>query len=434
MVTPVNRLLEHYCRRHRLTARGSLAAPWASDLRRAVVVPARGEGRIEPVLDSLSACVRPPGTTEVIVVVNASLDDPPRVLQENAATVREVAARDERRAPGIRFLSLSHNRIEPRHAGVGTARKLGLDEAALRLMAAGAPRGVIACLDADCTVADNYLTSLEAHFRRDGPAVALVHFEHPFPHDAYIRRAIVRYELHLRIYVNGLRAAAATLASHTVGSCIATTAHTYLAVGGMNRRQAGEDFYFVNKIAQRHPVSDLGTTCVYPASRVSSRVPFGTGRAMGQAAAGAEILTYDPRCYQRLGAVMEALGEPELSPRAREAAFGMVAPHMRQIDWQRHVEQCVAETSSERAYRKRIRTWFDGFKAMKLVHWLTDHHYPKVAVAVAAGVVYRQVTGRALLPHSDPAGDAIHERLALEAYRRLDRGLGLTSPGESSDV
>ena len=431
MVTPLDRLLEHYRDRHGLLARGGLSAPWSSDLRRAVVIPARGEGDIGAVLGSLSACERPAGTTEVIVLVNASADDSPSVRQANAATVRSVAQWEARNQQGMRFLSLSQNRIPPRYAGVGTARKLGLDEAAFRLVGAGAPDGVLACLDADCTVAPNYLVALERHFAVADPALASVYFEHPLPAEEGARAAIVRYELHLRTYVNGLRSARATLASHTVGSCLVTTAREYLALGGMNRRQAGEDFYFVNKHAQRHPVSDVGDTCVYPSARISDRVPFGTGRAMGQASGGEVQLTYDPRCYETLRAVMDALEAVGLLPAQREARVGVAATYLDEVDWRAQVAQCERDTRSPQAYRKRVRTWFDGFKAMKLIHWLTAQHFPRAPVLVAAESVYRRVTGRRLAKNSQPE---LLEELALEAFRRLDREHGLTSHRQFPDV
>ena len=38
-------------------------------------------------------------------------------------------------------------------------------------------------------------------------------------------------------------------AMYTVGSAFAVTAEAYVKRGGMNRRQAGEDFYFLQNLA-----------------------------------------------------------------------------------------------------------------------------------------------------------------------------------------
>jgi hypothetical protein len=45
----------------------------------------------------------------------------------------------------------------------------------------------------------------------------------------------------------------------------------------MSRRQAGEDFYFIQKVAMQGRYGECRTTRVHPSPRPSDRVPFGTG-------------------------------------------------------------------------------------------------------------------------------------------------------------
>ena len=84
--------------------------------------------------------------------------------------------------PGLVVRILEHLELPARDAGVGLARKLGMDEAVARLAAARRPRGIIVGLDADCRVDADYLTALHEHFRRhpDSPGCS-VYFEHPLP-------------------------------------------------------------------------------------------------------------------------------------------------------------------------------------------------------------------------------------------------------------
>jgi hypothetical protein len=56
----------------------------------------------------------------------------------------------------------------------------------------------------------------------------------------------------------------------------------YQKYGGMAPRQAGEDFYFINKIAMHGNVGEINDTTIFPSSRISDRVPFGTGDALGK--------------------------------------------------------------------------------------------------------------------------------------------------------
>ena len=69
----------------------------------------------------------------------------------------------------------------------------------------------------------------------------------------------------------------------------------------MNRRQAGEDFYFIQKLAQRGNFSECNTTCVIPSPRPSDRVPFGTGLAVSRMIEEKEVLTtYHPEPFRML--------------------------------------------------------------------------------------------------------------------------------------
>ena len=51
---------------------------------------------------------------------------------------------------------------------------------------------------------------------------------------------------------------------------------------GLNKKQAGEDFYFLQKIMPMGNYFELNSTTVHPSSRTSDRVPFGTGPIINQ--------------------------------------------------------------------------------------------------------------------------------------------------------
>jgi hypothetical protein len=68
--------------------------------------------------------------------------------------------------------------------------------------------------------------------------------------DSNVARAITSYELHLRYLVHAMRWAGHPFAYQTVGSSMAVRRKAYLSLGGMNTRQAGEDFYFLQKFIE----------------------------------------------------------------------------------------------------------------------------------------------------------------------------------------
>jgi len=59
-------------------------------------------------------------------------------------------------------------------------------------------------------------------------------------------------------------------------------ADAYAKQGGMNRRKAGEDFYFLQKIIMLGNYGEINSTKVIPSPRTSDRVPFGTGAAISK--------------------------------------------------------------------------------------------------------------------------------------------------------
>ncbi len=127
----------------------------------------------------------------------------------------------------------------------------------------------------------------------------MVDYEHQMPADRVRQAAICRYEIFLRYWVLGLQFAQSPYAFHSIGSTIVTTDEGYLAVRGMNRREAGEDFYFLNKLAKAGPLRRIRETRVYPSGRLSARVPFGTGAAVAKMVSGSsgDFLLYDPRVF-----------------------------------------------------------------------------------------------------------------------------------------
>lgn len=257
-----------------------IAEPPPPNLGMVILVPCFDERDIVGALESLRACERPRCSVEVIVVVNSAADAPAEVKERN----RKSAEQAREYAHVIHFPDLPR-----KHAGVGLARKIGMDEALRRLT-----DGIIVNFDADCRCDLNYLKAIEDRFQKhpETPGCS-IYFEHP-PGPADL------YELHLRYYVQALRYAGHPYAFHTIGSCMAVRSQVYMEQGGMNRRQAGEDFYFLQKVIALGNYTDLLTTRVIPSARESNRVPFGTGKAVGDQLRGKPPLTYPFEAFEDL--------------------------------------------------------------------------------------------------------------------------------------
>ncbi|GAI77402.1 unnamed protein product, partial [marine sediment metagenome] len=186
-----------------------------------------------------------------------------------------------------------------RNGGVGLARKIGLDTA-LKVFDYQEPVvKLLFCLDADTLVEKNYLSAVRNFFEKEKATAAVVAFQHQDADEPSVQAAICCYEIFLRYYVLGLRYANSMYAFHSIGSTMVCTADGYTAVRGMNRKEAAEDFYFLNKLAKIKGMNMINNTRVCPSARPSNRVPFGTGQRIIRFLKGEqnEYMLYDPQVF-----------------------------------------------------------------------------------------------------------------------------------------
>ncbi|HXT40817.1 MAG TPA: hypothetical protein VN887_12460 [Candidatus Angelobacter sp.] len=420
MATPET---EYYFQRFGFCQRQIPAAP-RSELGIVVVIPCYNEPDLIGCLESLWRCERPGCSVEVILVVNSPAGCAGEAVAQNRATRKDA---DEwigrHRDPDLEFHPVHFPELPPKQAGVGLARKIGMDEALRRFDEIGRMDGIIAGFDADCRCERNYLTAIEGHFwnGRLSPGCS-IYFEHPLsgPFTPEVYEAVAAYELHLRYYVQALRFAGFPHAYHTVGSCMAVRAGAYRKQGGMNKRKAGEDFYFLHKIIPLGGFSDLTGTTVHPSPRPSDRVPFGTGMAVSRFLIERKIKTYPLEAFFDLKLLFDHVEE-----NCRAGKVGNIgvtkefpAPVRSFLEQQRFgvaLAEMRANTASAAAFQKRFFLWFDGFRAMKFIHHARDHFYGPGSVEEQAG---RLLAATGAVPDSGPK-PSIQKWLGV--YRELDR-------------
>ena len=406
------------------------------DLLITVTIPVINESGLERCLDSLFRCtVEAEFHSEVLILINAPAEAPEEVLEQNFKTLESTRAWiKEHPHPSMDFHVFLDHSFGKKEAGVGTARKILMDEAVRRFSLLDRPEGIIACLDADAVVQANYLEALVMHFevspdRANPPDGCSLRFQHPLSgeeHAQVVYDAIAQYELHLRYYLQSLRSTGYPYAYHTVGSSLAVRAQIYCKEGGMNRRQAGEDFYFIQKLAQRGNFSECNSTCVQPSPRPSDRVPFGTGLAVNRMLEGEDaLLTYHPEPFKMLLKLFEKVdGFYKNEPNYESVTGGLpklLIDFLEEQKFMASLEEIRDNSASLPAFRKRFWRWFSMFRIMKFLHFAREKGYPDVAVEEAASELLRQM---------DPAGTGIPSistdaRKLLLIYRRLD-GMGTT--------
>jgi hypothetical protein len=363
-----------------------------------LVVPALNES--SALLDGYQAAARTAsGRVLCIVVVNASESLGPEAFEGNQRCSRELlerlqGVRSLHEAPPVWFGSVDAFDVLlvdrsspgfrlPKRQGVGLARRIGCDLAAA-LSANGALTGrLIACTDADAVLPADYFARIDAA-RSDPSSALLFPFRHEASGSASIDYATQLYELSLRYYVLGLEWAGSPYAFQSLGSSIALDVEAYAKVRGFPRLQAGEDFYVLCKLAKVAPLRRDRGEPIRILSRRSARVPFGTGAGVAKLE-GRELSVYAPRSFAVLRAWLSCLNEfaavrdfrralvslSELVPEERAVLDALLA----HLDAERTLEEASRSTPGAGLLR-RVHTWFDGFRTLKLIHALRDGCLP----------------------------------------------------------
>jgi len=374
--------IPHYIANRALTSPWSVEGCSRRDFKAVVVIPSLAEG------DSLSATLaglaqNPSDLLEqtlILAVINHREDAPAEQKQVNRKDLMRLQQTSRRLQPmQLAWVdaACAGRELPAAGGGVGLARKIGLDLALTRLNPSF-PQTFLVSLDADTLVRPDYLPALHRHFacRREGGAV--IPFVHQSAETTAAQQAIDRYELFLRHYVLGLSLAGSPYAYHTVGSALACRADAYARAGGMNRRAAGEDFYFLQQLAKISGVVQVKGTVVYPSPRPSNRTPFGTGPSVRRLLGGetAAVRFYHPDCFKLLGRWLRlvtenpTLDDDELFLQAKVISEE-IAGFLHTVGFATAWNRLRHNYSRPEALLKAFHGWFDGLRTLRLIHHLS---------------------------------------------------------------
>lgn len=275
--------LHRYLTRYGLDYSDVLPDPLPS-LEAIVVIPSYKETGLNDTIRSLLDSAHPDYPMEIIPVINHPAGSPESVVEINQKSLEEVRELSRKAPPNVSLHPLWIPDLPIKHAGVGLARKIGFDTAVARFLKVGNPQGILISFDADTYCQVDFIPSVLAFYSQYPKARCCNHYFEHLLHDSIpgdLLQSIAAYELHLRYFKLALEWCGHPYAIHTVGSAFSMRAHAYVQSGGMGRHQAGEDFYFLQKMVSLGQFYEHPDARVFPGTRISDRVPFGTGAAMG---------------------------------------------------------------------------------------------------------------------------------------------------------
>ncbi len=370
-----------------------------------IVIPCYNEPGIIHTLQCLADCDRPGLPLEIIVVINSSAHSSCDVIQQNQTSVQEIETwKKDVEDNNFRIHTIAIFNIHPKHFGVGLARKTGMDEALRRFNAIHNKDGLIISFDADTLCDKNYLKEIENAFKNDSKLHgAVIYFEHPVEGSTYntaLYHAVASYELYLRYFIEMLRYISFPYAFHTLGSCFCLRAHVYAKQGGMNKKQGGEDFYFLHKVFPLGHFKEINTTRVIPASRPSDRVPFGTGPVIIDFLKNGKdtLHVYDVCAFLDIKKLFEDIplfyktNAPDISKRINNYPV-IFKQFLEEMKIYYKLNQINQHASNVNTFKHKFFQWFGAFMIVKYLNYSHSIHYSKRPVENAA-LYSLQLTGR----------------------------------------
>lgn len=378
----------------------------ASDI--TIIIPAYYEQGLSVTLRSLNNCHPVDPIPTVIVVLNHPASAPEKVREFHLHQYAKLL-KQEKELKTIHLVVIKAFELKPNQTGVGAARKIGMD-LALRDFGRKGRNGLMACLDGDCLVENTYLEALQAAANED-ILTAIAPYEHREDCGAELSRGIQYYELYLRAYKAGLGWTGFPFPYDTIGSCMAVRASLYAQVGGMNRRKAGEDFYFLHKCFPHGKVKELKSGKVYPSSRISERVPFGTGKAQKDWAVSRRYQdSYHPDSWKTIKEFLEKIPRYWEDDGFKEIPRDIL-PFLKEVNFRNKISEIKSKSNRFPVFKKHFYAWCDGFMIMKLLHHLRDHVHGQEKLVI---------TAQKLLMENCAVETTVEVENLLQIYRRID--------------
>lgn len=325
----------------------------------------------------------------IILVLNHNIGSSQRIKEQNEKTFCLLEVWRRNNETETKRLTIIKKVFESQSGGVGDARKLGMD-LAIEYYAKYNKDGVLVSLDADTLCDTNYLTEIAKYYEQHPKTNALII---PYQHrtDELMpkhRSGIMQYELYLRYMSLTYRYVGHPHYFHTIGSAFAVKASTYCKQGGMNHRQAGEDFYFLQKVFQMGDCYELKTTCVYPSGRISKRVPFGTGQTVAEFVSEekVELETYTFSAFEELKYFFDRHTELfKIDYKAYEHLVykelgGLVKSWLIASDFFQDLENLNDNCASKTTFSQRFFNTFSIFQIIKYLNFCHHHFIRKTGV------------------------------------------------------
>lgn len=335
-----------------------------------IVIPCYKENwtTVSATLASLANAERGNLSITTLILINYKESDSPKVKSDSQLLYGQLTSYSHDNPNLFVFLK----ELSGKHKGVGLARKLLMDAAFLHCMEYDQD-SIIVNLDADTCIQPNYYQALYRSFEEDKSMEAgSIDFHHTHIES---NDAILNYEFHLNYFIQMQRWVGLPFAYQTIGSAMAVKSYAYAKQGGMNLRQAGEDFYFLQKYAKSYTLRDVYTTTVCPSGRESDRVPFGTGKAVKDFNLLEQPIgtTYNPNSFILLKSWLSKIVARLIAAEDyQQSGNSILDGYLKLINARVNYEKILSSSLDANTRVRHFFIWFDAFLFFKYLHYCRD--------------------------------------------------------------
>ena len=228
------------------------------------------------------------------------------VCEENQLTISFLQSLEDKRIEIIDRSSPGQG-WPPKGHGIGVARKFLMDH----ISKIASTDDIIISMDADTVFGNEYFASVAENLRINPAASAIaIPYYHKLSYNEELDRAMLRYEIYMRAFAINMWRIRSPYSFTALGSAIAIPVWAYRASGGMTPKLSGEDFYFLQKIVKTGRLLHWNSEIVFPATRLSDRVFFGTGPALIKGISGdwSSYPVYNYRLFDQVAETCKAFG------------------------------------------------------------------------------------------------------------------------------
>lgn len=168
----------------------------------------------------------------------------------------------------------------------------------------------------------------------------------------------------------------------------------YQKSGGMNRRKAGEDFYFLHKIFPLGNFHSLNSACVCPSPRSSLRVPFGTGSIINKVLFhNHKITAFNPQSFEDFKTFNQQVTELFDTVSFSDWVHTQPVTIQSFLDLYNSAEKILeikCNSASVSSFKKRFYSWFNGLMTLQYFHFCRDHFYADIGLSEATQYLFQK--------------------------------------------